>query len=173
MTVVVAAVGKWASRGLSEISKRSGKPVFGFPRSGFSTPVRPVRLKCAGHVGSLLRSDSRNERQHLQPSPAAGREHQRTRHQAYRAVFCHHRAHGPQVVSPLPAAWSGRSRRAIARSSPSAAKLPPPSKRSWSSCGKRSRASPSRSSCRVGTDCTARSIRSTTPGSFANRGISL
>jgi hypothetical protein len=30
------AVGKWESRGVCGISKRWGKPVFGFPRSGFS-----------------------------------------------------------------------------------------------------------------------------------------
>ena len=31
------AVGKWESRDVGGISKRSGKPGFGFPRSGFST----------------------------------------------------------------------------------------------------------------------------------------
>jgi hypothetical protein len=31
------AVGKWEFRAFCGISKRSGKPVFGFPRSGFST----------------------------------------------------------------------------------------------------------------------------------------
>ena len=37
MNAAAEVVGKWESRGLGGISKRSGKPAFGFPRSGFST----------------------------------------------------------------------------------------------------------------------------------------
>jgi hypothetical protein len=37
--IAAVAVGKWESRGFGGISKRSGKPVLGFPRSGFSTAV--------------------------------------------------------------------------------------------------------------------------------------
>src|SRR5690242_7308516 len=44
----VVAVGKWESRGLGGISKRSGKPAFGFPRSVFSTAFFAVAwLECA------------------------------------------------------------------------------------------------------------------------------
>lgn len=57
MTAVVA-VGKWKSRGLGGIPKRRGKPVFGFPRSGFSTAFRLSQLQCAGYDrGPLLRPD--------------------------------------------------------------------------------------------------------------------
>jgi len=59
--IAAAAVGKWEYRGFGGISKRRGKPVFGFPRSGFSTAgsaAAASRLKCTGHVGPLLRSDS-------------------------------------------------------------------------------------------------------------------
>jgi len=44
MIAAVAAVGKWKSL-VCGISKRSGKPAFGF---------RALPLKCAGHVGPLL-----------------------------------------------------------------------------------------------------------------------
>ena len=37
----VVVVGEWESRWGCGISKRSGKPGFGFPRNGFSTTVRP------------------------------------------------------------------------------------------------------------------------------------
>ena len=57
--IAAVAVGKWESRGLGGIPKRRGKPVFGFPRSGFSTAFWLRRLKCAGYdYGPLLRSDS-------------------------------------------------------------------------------------------------------------------
>src|SRR5579862_1883950 len=59
--IAAVAVGKWESRGFGGISKRSGKPVLGFPRSGFSTAVSAasaLRLQCAAYVGPLLRSDS-------------------------------------------------------------------------------------------------------------------
>jgi hypothetical protein len=52
MIVAAEAVGKWKSRWGGGISKRSGKPVFGFPRSGFSTafsPAASLPLECAGH----------------------------------------------------------------------------------------------------------------------------
>ena len=61
MIAAVGAVGKWESRGGCGISKRSGKPALGFPRSGFSTAPRTallLPLECLGHVGPLLRSDS-------------------------------------------------------------------------------------------------------------------
>src|SRR5579864_8626621 len=57
MIVVAEAVGKWESRWVCGISKRSGKPVFGFPRSGFPTAFSPAasrQLECAGHDGRSL-----------------------------------------------------------------------------------------------------------------------
>ena len=61
MIAAAVAVGKWESRGVGGISKRSGKPGFGFPRSGFSTAFSAagaLPLQCAAYVGPLLRSDS-------------------------------------------------------------------------------------------------------------------
>src|SRR5665213_1145514 len=43
--VVAGAVGKWKSRCLCGISKRRGKPAFGFPRSGFSTALFTAQLQ--------------------------------------------------------------------------------------------------------------------------------
>src|SRR5260370_41920571 len=43
-TTAAVAVGKWESRALGGIPKRRGNPVFGFPRSAFSTAVRSPRL---------------------------------------------------------------------------------------------------------------------------------
>ena len=48
--IAAVAVGKWESRAVGGISKRSGKSAFGFPRSVFSTIffAREVfRLQCA------------------------------------------------------------------------------------------------------------------------------
>jgi hypothetical protein len=48
----VVVVGKWESRGVGGISKRSGKPGFGFPPSVFSTTFfafEIFHLKCAGY----------------------------------------------------------------------------------------------------------------------------
>ena len=60
--IAAVVVGKWESRGLGGIPKRSGKPGFGFPRSGFSTTFSAflqLRLECAGYdCRSLFRSDS-------------------------------------------------------------------------------------------------------------------
>lgn len=39
--IVVVAVGRWESLAVGGISKRREKPVFGFPRSGFSTAFCP------------------------------------------------------------------------------------------------------------------------------------
>src|SRR5579859_537186 len=47
-TLVVVAVGKWESRGLCEIPKRSGKVrLWAFPRSVFSTAFAPAALGLA------------------------------------------------------------------------------------------------------------------------------
>jgi hypothetical protein len=48
----VVVVGKWKSRRVRGISKRSGKLVCSFPRSGFSTTNpggESLPLQCAGH----------------------------------------------------------------------------------------------------------------------------
>jgi hypothetical protein len=42
---VAGAVGKWESRALCGISKRSGKVTFTFPRSGFSTALFPADFR--------------------------------------------------------------------------------------------------------------------------------
>ena len=52
MIAAVGVVGKWESRGVSGISKWSGKLVCSFPRSGFSTTCSNdalLPLQCAGH----------------------------------------------------------------------------------------------------------------------------
>src|ERR1700726_1069511 len=52
MIAAVGVVGKWESRGVSGISKWSGKLVGRFPRSGFSTTCSNdalLPLQCAGH----------------------------------------------------------------------------------------------------------------------------
>ena len=58
--IAAMVAGKWESCGLGGISKRSGKPAFGFTGSGFSTTffASQLRLNCAGSVGPLLQSDS-------------------------------------------------------------------------------------------------------------------
>lgn len=55
MIAAAVAVGKWESRDVGGVSKRSGKPDFGFPRSGFSTACWPAAspLQCIGHVGKI------------------------------------------------------------------------------------------------------------------------
>src|SRR5271157_426856 len=56
---VAGAVGKWESRGGGGISKRSGKPPFGFPRSGFSTAAgrRIFSLESRHAVRPVIHAD--------------------------------------------------------------------------------------------------------------------
>jgi hypothetical protein len=58
--VAAVVVAKWESRGMGGISKRSGKPAFGFPHSVFSTAFFAFEifgLQCPGYDGGTVKGN--------------------------------------------------------------------------------------------------------------------
>ena len=85
--------------------------VRGARAGGGGRPGRAPRIKSA-HAARPYFDLIREMKQHLQPSPAPGRK-RRNAASNPRPGLRHHRAHGPQMAAPLPAARACRPARSV------------------------------------------------------------